>query len=566
MHGKPALEEGFSHFPYTQPNIGHAGTLRLAEIGGFDNFNPFITRGNAAKGLVDFVFERLTARNYDEPFSLYGLLAEKLEIPEDRSSVTFWMNPKARFSDGTRLGVKDVIFTFNLLRKEGRPNHRFYYNKVSHYERIGKHAIRFFFKEKNDRELPLIIGLMVVLPKHYYENIRFDEVNLRPPLGSGPYIVSSFDVPSRMVLKQNPEYWGKNLNVNKGRFAFKEIIREYYRDKNTSFEAFKAGKSDIWVGSDPTRWSEQFGFQAVKERKVLKKKIVTSLPSGLNALVFNTRRDIFKDVRVRKALELLFDFEWINKNLYNNSFIRTQSYFDNSPLSSHNVAANSTERKWLKPYKLEKEILKNGYTAPKTRGDGYNRKARREALQLLSKAGYKIKKGALINKKTQQPFSFELLVVNKQDERLALSYASMLKRAGIEPHIRYVDSSQYQQRLTDFDFDMIFYRYYASLSPGNEQLFYWSSDAANTKGSRNYAGIKHKGIDRMIEYLLAAKNRDEFTDATRALDRLLMSGTYFIPLYYQKHQWLAYWNHIAMPAHHSLYGIRPDSWWRKEKH
>ena len=563
MHGAPRYAPDFEHLSYVNPEAPKGGRLVLSALGTFDSLNPLIVKGVAAGGLRGYVFESLMARAYDEPFSLYGLLAETIDTPADRSSVAFTLRAEARFSDGKPVTVDDVIFSHALLRDLGRPNHRFYYGKVAKVAKTGPRTVKFTFKPDGDREMPLIMGLMPVLPRHAFDRETFDRTSLAPPIGSGPYTVEKVDPGTSIVFRRNPDYWGRDLPINKGRYNFDEVRYDYYRDTSTMFEAFKKGLYDVRTESDPTRWSLSYKFPAVRDGRVKTHEFPIGLPSGMSALVFNTRRPLFSDQRVRQALTLLFDFEWINKTLYHGLYARTQSYFDRSELSSHGRPADTVERALLAPFAdaVAPAIMDGSYKLPVSDGSGRNRANRRKALKLLQAAGYGLKDGKLMDTRTGQPFAFEILVATKSQERLLLSYARLLKRVGIEARIRQVDSAQYQRRRQSYDFDMIQNVWSGSLSPGNEQSFRWSSKAAATEGTFNYPGIESAAVDAMIAALLAAKDRSAFVSAVRSLDRVLLSGNYVIPLFHLPRQWVARWTRLRHPETTSLYGIRLNTWW-----
>jgi len=566
MHGEPLYPPDFPHFSYVNPNAPKGGSVTFGALGSFDSLNPLIVKGVAAAGIRDYVFESLMARSYDEPFTLYGLLAESVETPEDRSWVTFTLNPDARFSDGTPVTVDDVIFTHALLRDHGRPNHRFYYSKVERIERIGERGVKFVFAPDGDREMALIMGLMPIVPRHVYDPDTFEQTSLEPPVGSGPYTISKVDPGARLVYRRNPDYWGRDLPVNSGRYNFDEMTIEYFRDANALFEGFKKGVIHIRVEHDPGRWARGYDFPAVQDGRVIRKEFENGVPSGMSGLVFNTRREIFSDIRVRKALTLLFDFEWLNENLFFGTYARTQSYFDKSELSSFDRPASERERRLLAPYmdRIDAAFIDGTYRAPKSDGSGRNRKNRRAAITLLAEAGYVLDGGKMLNRETGEPFAFEILVATKEQERLALAFSRTLKRAGIAARIRLVDSAQYQRRRQSFDYDMIQNFWYESLSPGNEQSFYWGAGSANTEGSRNYMGVEDPAIDVAIAAMLEARKRDEFVSAVRSLDRVLMSGHYVIPLFHLPRQWVAYWSKIQHPETTSLYGYKTDTWWVRD--
>ena len=564
MHGTLKHPKAFTHFSFANPQAPKGGKMVYGQIGGFDSLNPFIIRGRPAPNLRNYVFESLMARAYDEPFSLYGLLAQTIETPEDRSWVAFKINPKARFSDGQPVTVEDVIFSHALLRDKGRPNHRFYYSKVKRIEKMDTDTVKFTFNSEGDREMPLIMGLMPILPKHIYNRETFEKTTLATPTGSGPYLVDKIDAGSSIFYKRDPNYWGRDLPVNKGRYNLDEVRFVFYRDANVLFEDFKKGVNHIRLERDPNRWAKAYQFPAMNKGLVTRETLKLAIPSGMNALVFNTRRKVFQDENVRKAISMLFDFEWINRNLYHNLYKRTRSYFDRSELSSGGTPADAYERALLKqfPDSVNASILKRGYTPPVSDGTGRNRKMRRKALRLLIKAGYGLKGATLVSKKTGRPFTFEILTARRDQERLLLSFAASLQHVGIKAHLRIVDSAQYQQRKTTFDFDMTDNEWRASLSPGNEQSFRWSTKAADSEGSYNFAGVKNPAVDAMIKALLAAKNRKQFVSSARALDRVLLSGHYVIPLYHTPGQWLAMWSHLKHPQQPSLWGLRLDTIWQ----
>ena len=564
MHGNMKLPATFKNLDYVNPDAPKGGKMVYGAIGGFDSLNPFIVRGRPAPNLRNYVFESLMARAYDEPFSLYGLLAEKIDTPDDRSWVSFTLNKKARFSDGKSVTVDDIIHSHTLLRDHGRPNHRFYYSKVSKVEKIGSYTVKFTFKPEGDREMPLIMGLMPVLPKHIYTRQTFEKTTLATPTGSGPYLVDKIDAGSAISYKRDPGYWGRDLPINTGRYNLDEVSFVFYRDTNVLFEDFKKGIHHVRLERDPNRWATAYRFPAMKAGKVSKETLKLAIPSGMKALVFNQRRKVFRDKRVREALTLLFDFEWINRNLFHNLYVRTRSYFDRSELSSGGTAVDSHEQALLAsfPDAVTSNIAAHGYEPPISHGSGRNRKARRKALRLLMSAGYVLKGATLVDKQSDRPFTFEILTARREQERLLLNYAASLKLVGIKVHLRIVDSAQYQQRKNTFDYDMTDNEWRASLSPGNEQSFRWGAKAADSEGSYNFAGVKNPAVDAMIGALLAAKNRKDFVSSARALDRVLLSGNHVIPLYHTPGQWLALWSHLKHPKKLSLYGLRLDTLWQ----
>ena len=563
MHGGLKYAADFQHYDYTRPDAPKGGKVTYAFNGSFDSLNPLIVKGVAAQNLRSFVFESLMSRAYDEPFSLYGLIASHIETPEDRSWVAFTLNPKARFSDGRPVRVEDVIFSWKTLRDQGRPNHRFYYAKVDHVETPKPGVIRFVFKDAQDREMPLIMGLMPVLPEHRYKDGAFARADLKTPLGSGPYVVAEVKPGASITYQRNRAYWGKDLPVNRGRYNFDTVRIEYFRDANSMFEAFKKGLYDMRREGNPTRWALGYDFPAFRKGRVIKEEIAAGTPSGMTGFVFNLRRKIFADIKVRRALTMMFDFEWVNAHLFHGLYSRTQSYFERSELSSHNRPASAHERELLKPWAgyVLPAIMDGSFAFTKSDASGRNRKVMRKAMGLLRAAGYRIKDGRMRNEKTGKVLEFEFLALTGAQERLALNFRKSLERIGVNMKVRQIDSAQYQRRRQAYDFDMIQNRWFASLSPGNEQSFRWSAKAAKTQGTYNYAGVQNKAADAMIKAMLRARTREDFVDAVRALDRVLLSGAYVIPLFHKKKQWYASWTRITHPKTVSLYGNQPDTWW-----
>ena len=563
MHGTLKHPADFVHFSYTNPDAPKGGSLSLATMGTFDTLNPLVVKGTSASGIRGFVYESLMARALDEPFSLYGLIAESVATPPDRGWVEFRIRDNAYFSDGTPITAKDVVFSHKLLKERGRPNHRSYYSKVSKVELTDPRTVRFTFGEANDREMPLIMGLMPILPSHLIDPETFNTTTLKPPVGSGPYLVTTVEPGKKLVYERDPNYWGRKLPANRGRYNFATVSYEYYRDASSRFEGFKKGLNQVRFENNPGKWATDYDFASVKDGRVRKSEFPLGLPSGMSALVFNTRRPQFREPLVRRALIQLFDFEWANANLFHGLYSRTKSYFDRSELSSHGRPADDYERELLAPHAatLAKGILDGTFDLPQSRGTGRNRRNLRKALRLFKQAGYVLQNGVLINQTTKQPFTFEIMAVSREQERLLLSYTSGLQRAGIKATIRQMEPAQYQRRLNTFDYDMFQFTWRASLSPGNEQTFRWATEQAGNEGSYNYAGVQNKAADAMIAALLAAKDRARFVSAVRALDRVLLSGHYVIPLYHLKSQWVAHWKPLAFPKTTSLFGPQLDTWW-----
>jgi peptide/nickel transport system substrate-binding protein len=571
MHDAPALPANYSHMPYANPDAPKGGRLVQSLLGTFDSLNPLIVRGLAVQQIRGYGFERgyvlesLMARGDDEAFTLYGLLAKSVETDDVRSYVTFHIDPLARFSDGQPVRADDVLFSWALLRDHGRPNHRQYYSKVAKAEALDPLTVRFDFGGAHDRELPLILGLMPILPKHATDVATFEETSMAPPVGSGPYRITEVKPGASVTFTRNPDYWGRDLPVNRGLWNFDQIRLDFYREANGQFEAFKRGLYDFRVEGEPLRWHDGYDFPAVRDGEVIRDTIKTGLPRPSEFLVFNTRRRVFSDIRVRRALTLLFDFEWINRNYFFGLYTRSAGFFAGSELSAYGRPEDERERELLKPFAshIAPDILDGSYRLPVSDGSGRDRTTLRSALNLLSEAGYDLDGTVLRQRSTKVPLAFEILVTTRDQERIALAYARDLKRAGIAATVRAVDPVQFDQRRLDYDFDMIQNRWDQSLSPGNEQWFYWGSEAADHQGTRNYMGAKDPAIDAMIAAMLAARERPAFVSAVRALDRTLMSGFYAIPLFNVGEQWIARWNRIERPTTTALTGYLPETWWQK---
>ncbi|HKH02075.1 MAG TPA: extracellular solute-binding protein [Bradyrhizobium sp.] len=565
MHGAPALAADFQHMPYANPDAPKGGRLVQGVLGTFDSLNPLIVRGQAVQQIRGLVIESLMSRGHDEAFTLYGLLATRVETDDARSYVTFHLHDKARFSDGKPVTAEDVLFSWALLRDKGRPNHRQYYSKVAQAEALDERTVRFDFGGAKDRELPLILGLMPVLPKHAIDVSTFEETTMAGPIGSGPYRVAAVKPGSSVTLTRNPDYWGRDLPANRGLWNFDEIRLDFYRESNGYFEAFKRRLYDFRVESEPLRWHEGYDFPAARTGEVIRDAIKTGMPQPSEFLVFNTRRAMFSDVRVRQALVQLFDFEWINHNYFFGLYGHSPSYFAGSELSAYGRAADDRERELLRPFgaNISTDILDGSYRLPVTDGSGRDRATVRSALRLLSEAGYDLESTLLRHRSSKAPLTFEILVTTRDQERIALAYIRDLKRAGIEASVRAVDAVQFDQRKLGFDFDMIQNRWDQSLSPGNEQSFYWGSEAAEIQGTRNYMGARAPAIDTMIAAMLEAREHPDFVSAVRALDRTLMSGFYTIPVFSVQEQWIARWNVIQKPNATALTGYLPETWWRR---
>lgn len=569
MHGEPALPADYTHFPYANPTVKKGGRVAYGVVGTFDSLNPFILKSmrTTARGMWDpeygnLVYESLMQRSRDEPFSLYGLLAETVEMDDERSFIQFNLNPKARWADGKPVTADDVIFTFELLRDKGRVPFSNRLSRVEKMEKTGDLSVRFSFKPDAGREFPLLMALSPVLPKHAIDPETFDRSSLELPMGSGPYRVAAVKPGERIVYKRNPDYWAKDLPSKIGFDNYDEISVEYFLQENTLFEAFKKGLIDIHPEGNPTKWARAYDFPAAQSGGVVKDTYNPKTPAGMLGFVFNLRRPVFDNPKLREGLALVFDFEWVNKNLYAGAYTRTQSFWQNSTLSYLGNPASDGERTLLGKAveKIPAGILDGTYMLPVTDGSGRDRNVLREAVGLMKEAGYAIRNGQMVNEKGE-PLSFEILSQNEGQEKMALAYQRFLAAIGIKAAVRTVDDSQYQQRSQSFDYDIIIKAFTASLSPGVEQVGRWSSQARDREGSDSFAGVSDPDIDRMINEIQQARRPDDFTDAVRALDRLLVAGHYLVPLYHIGEQWVARQNYIRHPDMLPLYGYQLPVWW-----
>ncbi|OUD12691.1 hypothetical protein TPSD3_15685 [Thioflexithrix psekupsensis] len=556
----------FKHFDYVNPNAPKGGLLRLSATGTFDSLNPFIIKGLSASGLSGWFFETLTSSSKDEPFSEYGLIAETIETPEDRSWVAYILRDKARFHDGSPITVEDVIFSFEILKTKGHPFYRSYYNHVTEVIKVNDNTVKFVFNTNKNRELPLIMGQLPILSKAYWEQRDFDKTTLDIPISSGPYKIAAIDPGRSITYQRNPEYWGKDLPVNLGQYNFDQIRIDYYRDETVELQAFKAGEYDFRAENSAKNWATAYDFPALTQGRVIKEDIEHQIPTGMQGFVFNTRRDVFKDPKVREAISYLFDFEWANKNLFNGAYTRTHSYFSNSDLASPSELPHEAELAILEPLRahLPERVFTEIYQPPQTDGTGNIREQLRLAIRLLKEAGWELKNGKLLNEKGQL-LQFEILLVSPLFERIVLPFKRNLARVGIEVSVRTVDTTQYQNRVDNFDFDMIVHVFSQSLSPGNEQHSYWHSENANVVGSRNLAGIQNPAIDQLVDLVIGAPNRDELMVRTHALDRVLLWGHYVLPHWHVRTFRVAYWKPLTRPEMIPPYDLAFDAWWMADK-
>lgn len=570
MHGEPALPADFPHFPYVNPNAPKGGRIDYAVQGSFDSLNPLIVQGDASRGLLDqsfgnTVFDTLLMRSRDEPFTLYPLLAESVETDEERTFVEFTLDARARFSDGTPVTPEDVIFSMELFREKARPLYQRWIKAVAKMEKVGERGVRFTFGELADRESPLLLALLPILPKHATDATTFDKSSLKPLVGSGPYIVDRVRPGELVVLKRRPDYWAKEIPSKIGFDNYDEIRINYIRDENTMFESFKKGVIDVFPESDTARWATGYDFPAALDGRIVKEAFRSRLPSGMFSFVLNTRRPVFGDRAVRSALAGLFDFEWANQNLYSNAYTRTKSFYDGSELSSYGNPASEAERALLAPFPdaVLPEILEGTWAPPKSDGTGRDRAFLKKGFDALKAAGYTMQ-DAVLRDPDGRPLAFEILLNGKNGESLAMAWQRTLEKLGIQVSIRSVDSAQYLQRQQTYDYDVILQSYTSSLSPGGEQFGRWGSGARDVNGTYNFAGVADPAIDAMLDALVKARSREDFVTAVRAFDRVLMSGSYVVPLYHQPEQWIARWKHIHHPDTVPLYGYQLSTWWRAD--
>ena len=565
LYGDVKYPPDFTHFDYTNPDAPKGGVVRDFTVGTFDTFNPFVLRGGVAAAGAGLLFDTLTVRSEDEPDTAYGLVADSMEMPKDRTWVIYHLRPEARFNDGTPITADDVLWTFNTLREKGRPLYRVYYGDVTKAEKTDEHSIKFSFKNGENRELAQILGEMPVLSKAYFTTHDFTRASLEAPLGSGAYTVESYEPGRTVTYKRVANYWGENLPVNRGRHNFDEIKFIYYRDRSASLEGFKAGDYDRRMEYTARDWSE--GYDSPSFRAGLYKKAV--IPRGgvrpFQGFVYNTRREkIFGDRRVREALGYALDFEWTNKTFFYGLYDRSGSYFGNSELAATGLPEGD-ELKILETYKgkIPDEVFTKVYEPPKSDGSGNIRDNLRKALELLKQAGWSVKNGQMVNEKTGEPLKFEILLpADSAFTRVTQPFVENLKRIGVDASIRGVDDAQLTQRLKNFDFDMTEIAMGQSLSPGNEQRDYWTAEAANTPESENLAGIRDPVLDDLVEKLIASPDRKALVAYTRALDRILLWSFYTIPQWYDGNQRFAYWDKFSWPEVQPKYGgAINDTWW-----
>ncbi len=558
--GPLKLPADFSHFPAADPGAPKGGTVALASVGSFDSLNPFIVRGSPAAG-IGRVWDTLLADNPDEASTSYAHVAESIDVAADHKSVTYKIRQEAHFNDGTPVLASDVVWSFNTLRDQGRPLYRTYWGDVADAQAPDPHTVVFHFKTDQNRELPMILGQIPVLPEHWWKGRDFSAPLTDAPLGSGPYKVDHADFGRTIVYRRVADYWAANLPTGRGLNNFDTIRYEYFRDPTVAFEAFKAGQVDFRQENSAKNWSTGYDFPALTKGLVKREALPEKLPTGMQAFAMNTRRDVFKDVRVREALNQVFDFQWMNKNLFYGLYTRTDSYFSNSDFASSGVPQGA-ELALLEPFKdkLPPDLFTTPFKLPETDGSGNNREGLRRALELLKDAGWTVKDRKLVNAAGQQ-MSFEILLDEPAFERIGLPYSQWLSRLGIDAHIRTIDVAQFQKRMDDLDFDVAVAAIGESESLGNEQVDFWSCQSANMPGTQNVAGICSPVVDALVNDVVNAKDHDDLVTAAHALDRVLLWGWYMVPQWHLQQVWVAYWNRFGHPAQPVRTGLDFAAWW-----
>jgi microcin C transport system substrate-binding protein len=560
MSGDPKYPAGFSHFAYVNPQAPKGGLFRQATIGAFDTFNPYVPKGYPAED-IGLIYDTLTVRSEDEPFTQYGLVADRITLPQDRSWVRFHIDPRARFHDGHPITAQDVAFTFRLLMKHGAPTYKQYYADVKDVQVLDQARVEFTFKAGENKELPLIIGQLPVLPEHFWEEKSFPDAGLTVPLGSGPYRIADFKAGQFVRYERVEDYWARNHPANVGRYNFDAVRYDCYRDETVALEAFKAGEFDFRLENTSKSWAKGYDCPALKQGRITKEEISHSLPQGMQAFAMNLRRSVFQDRKTRLALAYAFDFQWSNEHLFFGQYTRTASYFSNSELASSGPPSEA-ELNILEPYRkhLPPEVFTQAYSPPSTAGDTTIRENLRTAHELLAQAGWRMENGRLTDDQGR-PLSFEILLQSPAFQRVCIPYTKNLQRLGIDASIRLVDTSQYITRMREFDFDMTVAVLPQSLSPGNEQRSYFHSSAADMPGSNNYMGIANPAVDALVDKVISAPDRESLIVRTRALDRALLWGHYLVPHWHTDVFRVAYWDKLKHPHNTPPYGLGLYTWW-----
>ncbi|MER9316653.1 extracellular solute-binding protein [Mesorhizobium sp. M0659] len=573
MQGEPALPADYQHFDYVNPDAPKGGNITYCVVGSFDNLNPFILKSlrTTARGMQDLifgnlVFEPLMMRNYDEAFSLYGLLADTADMDPERKWIEFHLNPNAKWSDGDPVTPDDVLFTYDVFTDKGRPPYRDRMSLIAKLEKTGDHSVRFTFNDKANRETPLIIALTPIIPKHAFNKDTFDKTTLKPVIGSGPYIIDKVQPGQRIVFKRNPNYWGKDIPSKRGFDNYDQITIEYFLNANAKTEAFKKGICAIYDEGDPVKRERDIDFPAFHRGEVIAETFDTGIPPVVTGFLFNTRLEKFSNPEVRRALGMLYDFEWANKNLFGGKYTRTMSYWQNSELSALGHPASDREKALLAPYpgRVPADVMDGSWRPPVNDGTGQDRKVLKVAFDLLKSQGYTVKDGVLLDPKGN-PFGFEILTASQDEERFAAIYQRSLEKIGIAVTIRSLEADQIQSRKQRLDFEVLVGSsgFSNSLSPGMEQNLRWGSSEAKREGSFNLAGVADPAVDAAIDAMLRARTKEDYVAAVRVLDRLLISGNYMVPMQYNAQQWLAYWNYLDHPKKTPIFGYQWPTWWRK---
>lgn len=565
IHGDLKYPADFTHFDYINPDAPKGGLVVFGAAGTFDSLNPFILKGSPGAGSAA-IYDTLMTSSYDEPNSEYGLLAEWIEVETNAeghfAAIRFGLRPEARFHDGTPVRAEDVVWTFNTLRDKGRPFYRFYYATISEAVALDERTVEFRLTPGENREMPVILGQLQVLPKHYWETRDFESTTLEPPLGSGPYRISDVKPGQSITIERVKDYWGANIPAMVGTNNFDTMRYEYYRDRIVMLEALKAGDIDYRSENSSKLWATAYDVPAVKQGRLIQKEFEQHRGGGMQAFVMNTRKPVFSDVRVREAMTYLWDFEWVNKNIMYQAYTRTDSFFESTELEATGLPGPK-ELEVLEPLRdqLPARVFTEDYAPPSTDGSGNNRAQLRQAVMLLREAGWAVKDGVLTHTETGTPFEFEIMLV--QDSLTPHSQALVrgVERIGGKASIRVIDASQYSARLDAFDFDVIVSGWGQSLSPGNEQRDYWTSEAADRPGSRNTAGVKDPAIDILVDELIVSPDYETLVARCKALDRALLWGFYGIPMYHSDADRIAFWNRFGYPDVTPMLGTSPDTWW-----
>lgn len=563
----PVYKDGFSHLNYVNIDAPKGGSIHLSMLGAFDSFNPFPLKGSSFPNhntyLMHLIFESLMFEPLDDKLTSYCFLAEWVDQPEDNASVTFKLREDIRFSDGSKANADDLVFTFNILREKGKPFYRSYYGDVDKVEKLDDFRVKFHFKNPKNKELAMILGQLPLLSKEFWSKHNFEETLLKPILSTGPYMIDSFEAGRKVVLKRNPNYWGIHHPLSKGRWNYDKIKYDYFKDSTVVLQAFIGGDIDFRMETTPSNWMNEYNGPTFKSGYHIKEVLPSETPSGRLGLYFNLRRKIFQDPLVREALTYLYDFEWLNKNLFSNLYTRTTSYFQNTELASSGLPEGA-ELDLLNPFKkdLPPRVFTEVYAPPKNDGSGNIRAARHKALELLKKAGWIIVEDKLIHAKTKEPFEFEFLLPDSSLEKIIQPFVNNLAKVGIKTRLRIVDSAQYEVRVNNFDYDILYTYMGITFSPGNEQEGFWGSKFADVKGSPNKTGLKDKVVDDIIQKIINIKDRPELIVTSKVFDRVLQWMFVSIPLYHNPNYWIVYKDRFARPK------ISPkvslpflDAWW-----